>query len=333
MTRPLVLVTGGAGFVGSNIVAGLLGEGRYDVAVCDRLRQASAGKWRNIAKHPICDFVAPEQMFDWLAANASALEAVIHMGAVSSTTEEDADLIVQSNFVLSRDLRRWCAGHGKRLIYASSAATYGGGEQGFVDDDDPAAMAKLRPLNAYGWSKWLFDMYAMQRRAEGVGPPQIVGLKLFNVYGPNEGHKGGMKSVVAQIWPQARRGQTVRLFKSHRDGYGDGGQLRDFIYVRDVVEVTKWLLASPEVNGVYNLGTGQARAFADLAAATFLAAGRKPDIAYFDMPEAIRDQYQYFTQADMSRLRAAGYRQPFTTLEEGVGDYVRAYLARPDPYR
>ena len=333
MTRPLVLVTGGAGFIGSNIVAGLIEDGRYDVAVCDRLREASSGKWRNIAKHAITDFMAPEQLFDWLAINGERVEAVVHMGAVSSTTEPDADLIVQSNFILSRDLWRWCADYGKRLIYASSAATYGDGQQGFDDDDDPAVMAALRPMNAYGWSKWIFDMHAMRARAEGRGPKQVVGLKFFNVYGPNEGHKGAMRSVVTQIWPQASRGQTVRLFKSHREGYVDGGQLRDFVYVRDAVDVVNWLLASPQVSGVYNLGTGEARSFADLASATFSAAGHRPSIAYYDMPESIRDKYQYFTQASMNRLRAAGYERPFTSLEEGVDDYVRAYLSQPDPYR
>ena len=333
MTRKIVLVTGGAGFIGSNIVAGLVEDGRYDVVVCDRLREAALGKWRNIAKHAIVDFTAPEQLADWLKLHGSAVEAVVHMGAVSSTTEPDADKILQSNFVLSRDLWLWCAEHGKRLIYASSAATYGGGEAGFDDDDDPAALARLRPLNAYGWSKWLFDLYAMRERVKGAGPPQVVGLKFFNVYGPNEAHKGAMKSVVAQIWPQAGQGQTVRLFKSHREGYADGGQLRDFIYVRDVAQVATWLLASPGVNGLFNLGSGQARSFADLAAATFRAAGHAPSIAYHDMPESIRDKYQYFTQARMDRLRAAGYQQPFTPLEDGVGDYVRAYLSQPDPYR
>lgn len=333
MTRPVVLVTGGAGFIGSNIVAGLCDRDACDVVVCDRLREASLGKWRNIAKHAIADFVAPEQLFDWLAVHGDSLSAVVHMAAVSSTTEADADKIVQSNFGLSRDLWRWCAEHGKRLIYASSAATYGGGEDGFVDDDDPAALAALRPLNAYGWSKWLFDLFAMRERARGAGPPQIVGLKFFNVYGPNEEHKGAMKSVVAQIWPQAGKGQTVRLFKSHREGYADGGQLRDFVYVRDVVDVVHWLLASPQINGVFNLGSGQARSFADLANAVFRLAGHEPSIAYFDMPESIRDKYQYFTQAEMGRLTAAGYPHPFTGLEDGVGDYVRAYLSRPDSYR
>jgi ADP-L-glycero-D-manno-heptose 6-epimerase len=333
MSRKTVLVTGGAGFIGSNIVAGLTEEDRFDVAVCDRLRAAESGKWRNLAKHPVADVVAPDQLFDWLGRRGRDLEAIVHMAAISSTTEPDADKIVQSNFVLSRDLWRWCCEHQRRLIYASSAATYGAGEQGFADSDDVASLAKLRPLNAYGWSKWLFDLFAMRERARGAGPPQVAGLKFFNVYGPNEEHKGAMKSVAAQIWPKAGEGKAVQLFKSHREGYADGGQLRDFVYVRDAVEVVRWLLASPGVNGVYNLGSGQARSFADMAGAVFRAAGHKPQIDYVDMPEAIRGKYQYYTQAEMGRLQAAGYQRPFTALEDGIGDYVGSYLSQADPYR
>ena len=331
--RRFVLVTGGAGFIGSNIVAALTEQGRFDVAVCDRLRSAESGKWRNLAKHPIADFVAPEAMFEWLEQHEDELEAVVHMAAVSSTMETDADHIVHSNFTLSRDLWTWCASRDVRLVYASSAATYGDGAAGFADADDEAALAALRPLNAYGWSKALFDLYARRQADRGAAPPQWAGLKFFNVYGPNEEHKGPMKSVAAQIWPAVRTGGTVRLFKSHRPDIRDGGQLRDFVYVRDAAQVVLWLLDNPEVSGVFNLGTGEARSFADLACAVFDAAGRDPKIDYFDMPEAIRDKYQYFTQADMSRLRAAGYAAPFTSLEEGIGDYVRAFLAQPDPYR
>ena len=332
MSGGLILVTGGAGFIGSNIVARLAAEPGLDVAVCDRLRTADSGKWRNLSKHPIADFVAPEALFDWLDRHADALKAVVHMGAISSTTEPDADAIIHNNFSLSRDLFRWCAAHGRRLIYASSAATYGAGAEGFDDDDDIASLAALRPLNAYGWSKSLFDLYAARAAARGVAPSQWVGLKFFNVYGPNEAHKGAMKSVAAQIWPQASRGETVRLFKSHREGYADGGQLRDFVYVRDVADIVQWLLASPQVSGVFNLGSGQARAFKDMAAAVFQAAGHEPRIEYFDMPEGLRAKYQYFTEARMQRLRQAGYAAPMTTLEDGVGDYVRSYLSKDDPY-
>jgi ADP-L-glycero-D-manno-heptose 6-epimerase len=328
-----VLVTGGAGFIGSNIAAALTEQGRYDVAVCDTLGTGDSGKWRNLAKHPIADFVAPDAMLEWLEQHEDELEAVIHMGAVSSTTEPDADLILHTNFTLSRDLWTWCANRDVRLIYASSAATYGDGSAGFADADDLASLQALRPLNAYGWSKALFDIYARRQADRGNAPPQWAGLKFFNVYGPNETHKGSMMSVAAQIWPDVSGGDSVRLFKSHRPDYRDGGQLRDFVYVRDAVDVILWLLDQPQVSGIFNLGTGEARSFADLACAVFDAAGRKPSIEYFDMPEGVRDRYQYFTQADMSRLRAAGYTGAFTSLEEGVGDYVARFLSQPDPYR
>lgn len=331
--RHIIVVTGGAGFIGSNIVARLTERGDRDIVVCDRLRSAADGKWRNIAKHPVADFVHPDNLFVWLDQHRMEVDAVIHMGAVSSTTEPDADKIVHANFSLSRDLWRWTSETQRRLIYASSAATYGDGEGGFGDADDVTSLQQLRPMNAYGWSKWLFDLYARREAARGRGPSQCVGLKFFNVYGPNEQHKGAMKSVVAQIWPKVAAGAQVELFKSHKEGYADGGQLRDFVYVRDAAEVVNWLVDHAEVNGVYNLGSGQARSFADLAAAVFAAAGKAPDIAYIDMPEGLRGQYQYFTQADLGRLRAAGYAAPFTTVEDGVSDYVQAYLSRSDPFR
>jgi ADP-L-glycero-D-manno-heptose 6-epimerase len=333
MTRRIVFVTGGAGFIGSNIVARLAEDLSLDVVICDRLRAESSGKWRNVHKHPIGDFVAPESMFDWIEKRWRDIEIVVHMGAISSTMETDADKIIHTNFGLSRDLFRWCADRQRRLIYASSAATYGDGSQGFVDRDDLTSLVNLRPLNAYGWSKALFDVFAARQAARDYAPPQWVGLKFFNVYGPNETHKGPMKSVAAQIWPQAGQGETVRLFKSHREGCADGGQSRDFVYVRDVGEVVGWLLANPQVNGVYNLGSGVARSFKDLAEAVFRAAGHPPSIEFQDMPQALREKYQYFTQADMTRLREAGFTAPMTGLEEGVTDYVQSYLSRPDPYR
>jgi ADP-L-glycero-D-manno-heptose 6-epimerase len=333
MTRRIAFVTGGAGFIGSNIVARLCEDPSLDVVVCDRLREAELGKWRNIAKHPIGDFVAPEAMFDYLDKRWRDIAVVIHMGAVSSTTEPDADKVIHSNFTLSRDLFRWCADHQRRFIYASSAATYGDGGLGFDDQDDLDSLSALRPLNAYGWSKSLFDLFAARQAARDYAPPQWVGLKFFNVYGPNEGHKGGMRSVIHQIWPKVRDGEGVQLFKSHREGIADGGQTRDFVYVRDVANVVAWLVASPEVTGVYNLGSGKARSFADLARAVFDAAGKPASIDYIPMPEVIRDKYQYFTEARMSRLVAAGYDQPMTDLESGISDYVRTYLSQPDPYR
>ncbi|OYU70206.1 MAG: ADP-glyceromanno-heptose 6-epimerase [Alphaproteobacteria bacterium PA2] len=333
MSRRIIFVTGGAGFIGSNIVAKLAQDPSLDVVVCDWLHEAELGKWRNIAKHPIGDFVAPENMFAWLEQRWRDVELVIHMGAVSSTMEPDADKIIHSNFTLSRDLFRWCADRQRRMIYASSAATYGDGALGFEDRDDLDSLAALRPLNPYGWSKALFDHFAARQASRGYAPPQWVGLKFFNVYGPNEEHKGSMKSVAAQIWPKVQGGESVQLFESHREGIAHGGQERDFVYVRDVADVVAWLGASPHVNGVFNLGSGKARTFADLATSVFQAAGRPPKIEYTPMPEAIRDKYQYFTQASMNRLAEAGYNQPFTALEDGVKDYVQNYLATDDPYR
>jgi ADP-L-glycero-D-manno-heptose 6-epimerase len=333
MTRRVVFVTGGAGFIGSNIVAKLAEDRDLDVVVCDRLREADLGKWRNIAKHPIGDFVAPDAMFDWLEKRWRDVELVVHMAAVSSTTEPDADKIIHANFTLSRDLFRWCADRQRRFVYASSAATYGAGEQGFADDDSYEALAKLQPLNTYGWSKALFDLFAARQAARGYAPPQWTGLKFFNVYGPNEEHKNAMKSVAAQIWPKVREGQSVQLFKSYRADVPDGGQTRDFVYVRDAAEVIRWLYENPQVSGIYNLGSGQARAFEAMARLVFEAAGKTPQIEYTPMPPAIRDKYQYFTEAKMGRLMAAGYPKPMTPLEEGIGDYVGRYLSQADPYR
>lgn len=333
MIPRMIVVTGGAGFIGSNIVANLCESGAWDVVVCDRLETADLGKWKNIAKHPIADFWEPEEMFEQLERHADRIEAVIHMGAISSTTEPDAELIMRTNYTLSRDIWDWYSLRNVRMIYASSAATYGDGEQGFDDADDLESLSQLRPLNAYGYSKFLFDQYAVRQAERDQAPPQWVGLKFFNVYGPNEEHKGSMKSVIAQIWPKVAAGEAVSLFKSHRQGYADGGQLRDFVYVGDIVAIIDWLLLRSDISGVFNAGSGTARSFADLAKATFAAAGKEPQINYIDMPEAIRDRYQYFTEARMERLRALGYDRPSTDLEEGVRLYVQNYLSQPDPYR
>lgn len=333
MARRMIVVTGGAGFIGSNIVARLCADGGRDVVVCDRMEEAALGKWKNLAKHQIADFWLPEELFEKLERHAEAVEAVVHMGAISSTTEADADLIMRTNFSLSRDLWDWCALRDARLIYASSAATYGDGDGGFEDDDDLESLSALRPLNAYGYSKYLFDQYAVRQADEGHAPSQWAGLKFFNVYGPNEYHKGGMKSVVAQIWPKVQAGEPVTLFRSHNPNYPDGGQMRDFVFVEDVVDIIEWLLATPAVSGVFNAGSGQARSFLDLANATFAAAGKAPAIEYVDTPLSIRDKYQYFTEASMDRVRAAGFEGQSTPLEEGVRRYVQQFLSQSDPYR
>src|SRR6187431_1984150 len=325
----MLLVTGGAGFIGSNVVAALNDAGR-DVAVCDVL--GHDGKWRNLAKRRLADFVPPAELMDWLKGRR--LEAVIHLGAISETTATDGDLVIETNFRLSMRLLDWCTANATPLIYASSAATYGDGEQGFRDDPSMDALKKLRPMNLYGWSKHLFDMAVTERAARGERlPPQWAGLKFFNVFGPNEYHKGTMMSVLARRFDDVKAGRPVQLFKSHREGIADGDQRRDFIYVDDTVAVMRWLLATPSVSGIFNVGTGKARSFRDMIVAMFAAMGRKPHIEYIDMPEQVRGQYQYFTESDVSNLRQAGYNSGFTPLEEAVGKYVSGYLDQPDRYR
>lgn len=324
----MLLVTGGAGFIGSNLVAALVARDAH-VAVCDWL--GSEDKWRNLAKRDLEAIVAPEQLDEFLNTQGSEVEGIFHMGAISSTTEKNVDLIIENNFRLSQKLWLWCKAQRVPFIYASSAATYGDGSNGFKDDESAPALNKLKPLNPYGWSKHLFDRWVARQKPRGGHFP-CAGLKFFNVYGPNEYHKGGMRSVVHQIYPFATRGEAFPLFKSHNPNYEDGGQLRDFIWVGDCVNVMLWLYDHPRVGGLFNLGTGKARSFADLAIATYRAAGKAPLIKYNDMPQDLRGKYQYFTEADMSKLRAAGYTAPFATLEDGIKLYVQNYLASADPY-
>jgi ADP-L-glycero-D-manno-heptose 6-epimerase len=326
----MLLVTGGAGFIGSNVVAALNDAGRADVAVCDAL--GHDGKWRNLAKRQLADVVPPEQLFAWL--DGHRLDAVIHLGAISETTATDGDLVIETNFRLSMRLLDWCTARATPLVYASSASTYGDGAQGFDDDSSMSALKTLRPMNLYGWSKHLFDMAVAERASRGEKlPPQWAGLKFFNVFGPNEYHKGTMMSVLARRFDDVKAGRPVQLFKSHRAGIADGDQRRDFIYVDDVVRVTMWLLATPSVSGIFNVGTGHARSFKDLMLAAYAALGTAPNIEYVEMPESIRGSYQYFTQGQVGRLRGAGYNGDFTALEEAVGAYVKGFLDQPDRFR
>jgi len=326
----MLLVTGGAGFIGSNVVAALNDAGRADVVVCDGL--GHDGKWRNLAKRRLADIVPPAELPSWLKGRR--LDAIIHLGAISETTATDGDLVIETNFRLSMRLLDWCTANATPLIYASSAATYGDGAQGFCDDPSLTALKTLRPMNLYGWSKHLFDMAVAERAARGDKlPPQWAGLKFFNVFGPNEYHKGGMMSVLARRFDDIRAGRVVQLFKSHREGIADGDQRRDFVYVDDVVRVMMWLLATPSISGIFNVGTGKARSFRDLMLSAYAAFGTAPNIQYVNMPEAIRDSYQYFTQSNIDRLQRAGYNGGFTALEGAVETYVKDFLDRADRFR
>jgi len=324
----MILLTGGAGFIGSNLHAALHARG-HQVVIVDRLRERD--KWRNLAAHPPHRLLPPSQLEAFLATHPP-IETVFHLGAISATTATDGDLVWATNVELSRLLWSWCTARGVRLIYASSAATYGDGALGF--EDDIAALAHLRPLNLYGWSKHAFDRIVASSLARGEPhPPQWAGLKFFNVYGPNEYHKGPMISVIKVKHDDLLSGHPPRLFRSTEPGLADGEQKRDFIWVGDVVDIMLWLLDTQSVSGLFNVGTGVARSYADLALAVCRAAGRPETIEFIDMPAHLRGQYQSFTQASTNRLRAAGYAGQFTPLEDGIRAYIQGYLAQPNPYR
>ena len=322
-----VLVTGGAGFIGSALVWALNRRGCERIVVCDRL--GTDEKWRNLAPLRFADYVEADDLLPRLQSGAlGKFDLVLHMGACSSTTETDASFLIRNNYEFTRDLAAWALGQKTRFVYASSAATYGDGSAGM--DDDDGKLDKLRPLNMYGYSKHLFDLHA--QRAGFLN--QITGLKYFNVFGPNEAHKGDMRSLVHKSFGQVQAGGVIRLFKSYRSDFRDGEQKRDFLYVKDAVAMTLHLAASKRAGGLFNIGSGKARTWLDLARAVFAALKRKPKVEFIEMPEAIRDKYQYFTQANLSRLRAAGYTAPVTSLEDAVSDYVRNYLVpgkRLDP--
>lgn len=326
----MIVVTGAMGFIGSNLLADLNEAGRSDVVIVDAA--GSDGKWRNIAKRRFLDIVFPAEA-DAFLAGAKGVDVVFHLGANSSTTATDGDEVIRANFRSSAAYWNWCARTRTPFIYASSAATYGDGAFGFDDDESLAALDRLRPLNLYGWSKHAFDKWAVERAAAGEAPPFWAGLKFFNVYGPNEGHKGDMMSLVAKNAAAIGAGEAIPLFKSHRQGFADGGQLRDFVYVKDCTAAMRWLWADAKTSGLFNLGTGVARTFRSLVDAIGLALEKAVDVRYVDMPEAIRPNYQYYTQANMAKLRGAGFAAPFRTLEAGVADYVQNYLAQADVSR
>ncbi len=324
------LVTGAGGFIGSNLVAALEAAGDA-IAVCDCLD--SPAKMRNLENKRIAERISPHDLLDFMQNRAGEITTVFHMGAISSTTETNVALITEINVTLPIQIWKWCRDHKVPLIYASSAATYGDGSCGFDDDDHVAALRQLRPLNPYGRSKNEFDIWVAAQVAEGAAsPPNWAGLKFFNVYGPNEYHKGAQMSLVPQIFQQISETSRARLFQSHHPDYEDGGQLRDFVWVGDCVEVMLWLEAHPDISGIFNCGTGQARSFQDLATAIFQALSKDVAIDYVPTPKDIRDKYQYFTEANMTKLRTAGYDRPFTSLESGVGRYISDYLMAEDAY-
>ena len=317
-----VLVTGGAGFIGSALVWALNRRGCENIVVCDLL--GTTEKWRNLTPLRFADYVEATDLLPRLQNGAlGKFDLVLHMGACSATTEKDATFLIKNNFEFTKDLAAWSLAKNARFVYASSAATYGDGEAGMEDNE--TKLDALRPLNMYGYSKHLFDLHA--KRTGFLN--QLAGLKFFNVFGPNEDHKGDMRSLVHKSFAQVQNEKIIRLFKSYRKDFKDGEQKRDFLYVKDCVAMTLHLAATPKANGLFNIGSGGARSWIDLANSVFAAVNKKPAIKFIEMPETIRDKYQYFTQANLLRLRGAGYVAPVTSLENAVSDYVRNYLV-PD---
>ncbi|WP_231963736.1 ADP-glyceromanno-heptose 6-epimerase [Mycobacterium adipatum] len=319
--------------MGSNVAAALDERGE-DIAIVDTFGSDDL-KWRNVAKRRVRELLTPDQLPAFLAGSNGGIDSIIHMGAISTTVEKDVDLIIRNNFRGSVDLWNWCATHDVPFVYASSAATYGDGKNGFADDFDQAALATLRPLNPYGWSKHVFDRWVhAEQRAGRSQPPKWAGLKFFNVYGPNEYHKGGQRSVAVQLFEQINSSGVAQLFKSDNPQYADGGQVRDFVWVGDCVSVALWMLGTDEApNSVYNVGSGVARTFEDKARITFALLGIPPNIEFIDLPESLRGKYQYFTLAALDKLRAAGYDRPMASLEEGLETYIQSYLLREDIFR
>jgi len=316
-----ILVTGGAGLIGSAVIHALNLRGQDDILVTDVLGKDA--KWKNLSPLRFHDYIQADSFLDRLEENPDSLgsiRTIFHLGACYATTETDAGYLMENNFGYTKHLAHWALRRGIRFVYASSAATYGDGLQGMDDGFD--RLENLRPLNAYGYSKHLFDLHA--KRNGWLG--KMAGIKYFNVFGPNEAHKGEMRSLVAKAYEQIQETGQVKLFRSHRHDYKDGEQVRDFVYVKDAVAMTLHLADTPSANGLFNIGTGTPRTWVDLATALFTALDRKPEIEFIDMPEHIRNQYQYHTSADVSRLQTTGWSAPTLTLEDSVSDYVRNYL-------
>jgi len=322
----MYIVTGGAGFIGSAMIWRLNQAGITDILVVDNL--GTTEKWKNLVNRRFSRYVHRSEFLEMLRNNTlqGTIEAIVHMGACSSTTEKDADFLMSNNTAFTTTVCRFALERGVSFINASSAATYGDGSQGF--SDKIATIRRLKPLNMYGYSKQLFDLWLLDNGLT----ESVANLKFFNVYGPNEYHKDTMRSVVCKAFYEIGSRGRMGLFKSDNPNYGDGGQMRDFVYVKDCAELIFWLIGNPGVNGIFNVGTGRARTWNDLINAVFAAMDRRPQIDYVDMPETLKGKYQYFTQAEMGWLSEKNCPVAFTSLEEGVADYVRNYLSGDDPY-
>lgn len=322
----MIVVTGGAGFIGSAFISRLNCENIDDIIIVDCL--GTNDKWKNLVNLRFADYIHKDDFLKMICDDRVPFDvsAIVHMGACSSTTERDADYLWKNNYLYTKTLAQWSLKHGIRFIYASSAATYGDGTLGFSDDH--SKISKLKPINMYGYSKHLFDLWTLKNHVEN----KIAGIKFFNVFGPNEYHKEDMTSVIFKAFHQIKETGKVKLFKSYKPEYKDGGQLRDFVYVKDCIDVMWWLFKNQDVNGIFNLGTGKARTWNDLIKAVFGAMEIKTKIEYIEMPEALRNQYQYFTEAKMDKLKATGCPVKFSSLEDSVRDYVVNYLQKPDPH-
>ena len=321
----MYLITGGAGFIGSNIVSELSAVG-IQVAVCDVF--GNDGRWKYLRHIQLDDLILPHQLERWLLNNGNKLHGIIHMGAISSTTECDIVKLIENNFSFSKMLWNFCVQNRCSFIYASSAATYGDGSLGFSDDSDINFVKSLKPLNPYGWSKNIFDLWVLhQVKHNDSQPPKWAALKFFNVYGANEQHKGSMKSLVAQNYTEILKGNALKLFKSYNPNFEDGGQMRDFVYVKDCTNIIMWLLENKFKSDIYNVGSGLPKSWLDLASAMFSSIQKPVNVEFIEIPDHIKDQYQYFTQADISKLRSQGFAKEVWSLERGVDDYIKNYLA------
>ena len=320
----MIVVTGGAGFIGSALVWALNKAGKEDIVIVDRLGETE--KWKNLRGLKFRDIYHKDDFFDLILQDALPfeVEAIFHMGACSSTTEKDADYLLYNNYKYSVELANFAMNNNARFIYASSAATYGSGEEGY--DDDVTNIEKLKPLNMYGFSKQLFDIWVKNNGLLN----KVAGLKFFNVYGPNEYHKDDMRSVVHKAFGQIKETGKVKLFKSYRDEYGDGEQKRDFVYVKDVVDMILFFYNNPEINGIFNIGSGKAHSWNELVAPIFKSLNMPVNIEYIEMPEYLREKYQYFTEANMDKLKTAGFTKEPNSLDENVSDYVNNYLVKEE---